>query len=418
MRMIAKMKNFLSDLWEDCFLDIRRTGNGRCAGSGRWYDQKVTPDVMSAVCYVIASESMEGPFTSKLLWHSDSFQEQVTGVFDKPDSRNRKAFNEYNKFIAHPLNVLFMAGILSRSRGKHGHSYSVASEQARDLIERMADSEKAALEFLSLYISTAAQHSGLGRLFQDFFDRQDKESFQILKNGYINFIHENTPIQKDKEPRRVFPKVLNIWAFVEKKKGTRRGRMSDDRITLLDIRYNRINSRDVRKPKSIPRQVWESPNAADRKSAIIQYHGLGRVVKEIKSFHQNISEVDDSHSGEGVPIGVQAHHIFPKSQHPEFAETRENIILLAPNQHSHAHSGDGVCQIAPAYQGFCLTRKLRTIELCMKDPNCNFYSFSVFKRMLLATGVLGTEKGIDMLKIRDVERKIWDHYMEKKKPVK
>ena len=49
--------------------------------------------------------------------------------------------------------------------------------------------------------------------FKSFLDIQTSDSYEILKDQFIEFTFQNTNIQKDKEVRRIFSKILNILSF-------------------------------------------------------------------------------------------------------------------------------------------------------------------------------------------------------------
>ena len=419
MRMSEKFMQFLRNLWKGGSLDIR------CTRNGRWYDQKVTPDVLSAICDVIVKEKRRNnsfyPFTIRSIWTSESFKDQTKDFFNKPDPRNPRAASEYDKFIGQPLNVLAAAGLLAVN-GKRPKVFSFASEEAEKLIAEIADSEMFACGFLHFYISETLKQSNLDGAFEKFFNQPDGASFSNLKDDFTRFIISNTPINGEVECHRVFAKVLNVCAFVRRTRGAHRGHMSKYRITLSDIRYNRMNFRDiaVQKPKDIPRQIWKfSPDhpalgvhvAASQRGG----YGVRKVIKDVKSFHGHKPEISDSYSGAGLPgkVTVEGHHIFPRSEYPGFSDMRENIILLTPTQHSsHAHGGTGEYHVDPAYQGFCLLQKLDTIVACENNPNCNFYSFDAFKEMLASAGILCAGK-LDTYTPDDVKREIWSFYGQK-----
>lgn len=412
MNLPPKNVNYLNGLWSQTSLDIRKTGNGR------WYDQKVTPDVMAVICDVIMKEIHKNvdkfcPFTIKDIWTSPSFEEVVTNSFSKPSSNHPMESNEYDKFIAQPLRVLEAAGILEREKWSQGHEYNITSSEAKNLITQISG-EMVACDFLDSYITKTLQESELIGLFEDFWEKQDDPSFHTLKEGYATFIKKHTPIKGDTECNRVFSKVLNICSFIRRKKGVSRGRLSSTEITLHDIRYNRTNWRDdaVGKPKHIPRQIWRinprvsvSINADPSKGRKIQ-----ATVNAIKKYHNYKPEIHDAYSGieSGTTIKVEGHHIFPKAKYPDFAEVKENIILLTPNQHtSAAHSGPGVYQISEEYQALCLSKKLEVIASCDSDPNCNFYSLTKFSDMLVSVGILSKKE----LRIDEIKRQILAYYL-------
>ena len=403
---------FLRSLWTNSRLDLRQTRNGR------WYDQKVTPDIMSAICAVISGENWkERRFTRKDVEKSPEFRQQMTDFFGKPTPGHPGSSSEYDKVASQPLNVLTAAGILEKVTDKGRKCFFIASPDAQELISEVAESEMVAYEFLRLYIAETLKQSGLNDLFDTFFEKEDKASFAKLKRGYAKFIIRYTPINGEAECARIFTKVINILAFSRKKKGTHRGRLSSVRVNLSDIRYNRTNWRDdaVRKPKETPRQIWEIHPSHPISGMIVHNAGLRvrKTVQDVKQFHNSRSEILDSHSGKDAPgaVSVQGHHIFPKSQYPNLAYIRENIILLTPTQHvSEAHGGDGVYGIDDSYQGFCLIEKLGTVMKCETDPNCNFYSLEGFKAMLVQAGVLCAVKTYNEA---DIKRAIWAFYKAK-----
>ena len=380
---------FLESLWEKSRLDIRITGNGR------WYDQKVTPDIMSAVCVGIIDNSNEKPyFTNKDIRKSSLFEEQMVDIFGKPHPSHSGASSEYDKVSAQPVNVLKSAGILNPGKN---HSFTVACPTAREIIEDIANSEEIACDFLYQYIRKSLVQSEINDLFDEFFQKEDRESFANLKSGFAKFVIKNTPINGTTECGRIFSKVLNIQSFVNKKRGTRRGSLSYGHINLNDIRYNRTNWRDdvVQKPKNVPRQQYLeiNPNNPISDVAIIVGAGIRKTVQDVKRHHNHQPEICDSNYGNDAHGRVQGHHIFPKSEYPSLANKRENIILLTPAQHVvEAHGGNGLYDISRYYQAFCLIKKLEAIMKCENDPNCNFYSFDVFKKMLVNVGILHAKK--------------------------
>lgn len=412
MKLQKKHGKFLESLWRNSRLDLRQTKNGR------WYDQKVTPDIMSAICAVIDEEDWSGEFTGKDVWESVEFKTQMADFFGKPSPRNLGSSSEYDKVVSQPLRVLHAAGLLKGiKRGIRWH-FSIASSDARTLISEIAMSETTSCEFLYLYIRETVKQSGLSDLFDSFFAKEDAQSFDALKHGYERFMIQRTPINGVTECRRIFAKVVNILAFVQKTKGARRGHLSPARINLSDIRYNRTNWRDnaVQKPKDIPRRQYRNIQPGRPVGgAVAPGAGTGarKTVQDVKRFHENKPEILDSHSGHGAPgnIPVQGHHIFPQSEYPALAHTRENIILLTPTQHvAGAHGGDGIYSIDKSYQGFCILKKLESVAKCENDPNCNFYSLDAFKEMLVHVGILNASK--TYLK-DDIEGAVWAFYKSK-----
>ena len=353
-------------------LDIRRMTEGG------FYDQKVTPDLMTAVAGVICEAvPRDADFTVRDIWDSDEFERVASDVFTKTSPSDARARLEYDKFISQPLRVLNHAEILSGEKTGGKWKYRVAN---RGILNDVSIAEGAALDFLSEYIGKMLADSGLTGRLGDFFEKQNAESLQEFEDAFRRIALESRGINK-LTIGRILPKIVNIPAFKARSRGRIRGRLSRGRITLLDIRYNRENWRDAQKAKEIPRAGISPDSAPIRAMA-------GSVMREVKEFHRRMPEVEDANSGEG---GVEAHHIFPRSAYPELATVRENIILLTPAQHAAAHP-KGTSSISKSYQLFCLTQKLDAVESCESDPDCNFYSMSDFVGMLAFCGVLDAKQ--------------------------
>lgn len=406
--MLAKHKKFLLHLNRLC-LDIRKTGNGR------WFDQKVTPDVMSAVCDVIISylnESGDAPFSGPYLIKSDAFEECVVHTFGKPSPKDARTGHEYDKFVGQQINVLASAGLLKKIQDKPS-MYEVVPKW-KDILVKMAGNEQEAIEFLSVYVGETCRQSGLTPVFDDFFGKQDRSSFLELKDEYAKFIRRHTRIKGNLEPNRIFAKVVNIQAYSKKKKGAIRGNLSASHISLYDLRYNRINFRDAKdKLKHIPRQHKKRGRDASASSS----RHVQRVIQDVKDYHGNKPGIEDAYSATDPNSHrpVEAHHIFPKGEYEWLADLRENIMLLTHTQHrSQAHGAPGLLA-EPAYQLVCLIKKLEQIKECEQNPNCNFYSFGNFRLMLLSVGILdvSSEKQLKALSYDDVLREIVRAYSPK-----
>ena len=75
-----------------------------------------------------------------------------------------------------------------------------------------------------------------------------------MQKRFIKFISGNTAINGDVEVRRIYPKLLNIYACENNLPVSVKGRMSDNEFYYTDLMYNRKNWRDVSKDKTISRQ--------------------------------------------------------------------------------------------------------------------------------------------------------------------
>ena len=370
--MSSRAAKFRRHLSKVC-LDIRRLGTARV------YDQKVAPDVTTTIADVVSRIAAgERAFTVGNVWDSDEFKQSVTGVFTKPDPKNPGVRREYDKFIGQPLLALSHARVLRKEPGVP-RQFRVANWP---ILKDIAHGELAAVDFLAEYAEKILLDSGLGEESARFFQKQDEQSLDQLGNAYAALLLKYTGVRGEKEIGRIFPKIVNVVAFKKQSRGRIGGRLSLGRITLYDIRYNRPNWRDVGKSKTTPRTERVLDGEWDAKPLI---RGAMRAVKE---HHQQRPEIEDSLSRGGV----QAHHIFPRSQHPGEAARLENIILLTPAQHSTFAHPSGTGSISKGYQLFCLLRKLEAVVKCESEPDCNFYSMVGFIDMLAQCGALGVKE--------------------------
>jgi len=390
---VKKVNRFLRD----------KNLNVREVGSGRIYDQKVTPDVMTTMCSVIVAHAglgsalADSTFTIKNLWETPEFNEIVTGVFTKPDAITDVAHHEYDKFIGQPLHVLYHAGILSQKNRGKALLYTVKEPK---WVSLLAHSEENCVVFLWCYIEKMLEESGIFNKFTNFYDNPNAQTYSAALRAYTDLFLQHTPINGETEIRRIFAKVMNIPAFKRKTRGTIRGHCSKSKITLSDIRYNQPNWCDIAsgKPKEVSRKRHRAGKPVH--SGFTQ-----KVIRDVKRHHGNTAEIHDSN--EGVSVGVDGHHILPKSIYPELSNIRENIIVLAPNQHRVAHR-KGTHDINPGFQLFCLIRKIDSIEACEKDPDCIFYNVDVFKKMLSVIGIPDADRSGH--NFDDLRRIVMTHY--------
>ena len=354
-------------------LDIRRMNE-----SG-FYDQKVTPDLMTAVAGVALRIAQSGAvFTVRSVWDSEAFEHVASNVFTKAHPSDARARLEYDKFISQPLRVLDHAGVVSGKKVRGRWEYRVSN---KPVLRDISLAEGAALDFLAEYISKMLADSGLEEAMSRFFALQNQEALNMFEGAFRSMARESRGVNK-LTMGRVLPKIVNIPAFKLRKRGRIGGRLSRGRITLFDIRYNRVNWRDAQKAKEVPRAGMLRDDAPIRALT-------SGVMREVKAFHSRRPEVTGRFSDDAK---VQAHHIFPRGAYPELAAVRENIILLTPDQHSsHAHP-KGTGSVSKSYQLFCLLKKLDAVEKCEADSDCNFYSMSDFIGMLAFCGIFDAKQ--------------------------
>lgn len=351
------MINTIEDYLQTINLDIRKTNNAR------FFDQKVQPDVLSAVCECILN-CMENKniFTVNDIRFCPYSNELVTEIFNKPDIE--KAQNEYDKFFAQPLKMLAYCGLLQENKKGRTNEYTILY---KEFIEYISLRERNAFYFLSIYLEKVLKDSDIWKSFEDFFYKQDKNSLYELRNKYVSFIIENTAITKELEPIRIFNPMLNILSFKYKKLGSKSGEVSI--INYNDLLYNRPNWRDVKKDKSLSREEFNAQffekEIDNEKFYKYQIEKAKRLVKTIHSF----SEI---HRFDAYPA-TQAHHIFLSSQFPELADIPENIIAITPNQHFYrSHPNNKTSFLDKSYQAICLISKLDSIEIDYRNGNGNY----------------------------------------------
>lgn len=390
--------------------DVRKTRNGR------WIDQKCTMDVVCLVADCIVEYIGEEPdrtFTVHDIWYNDYTVKYVQQMFSKPDP-TKEAPNEYDKYFGQPVKLLDAAGIIRGQRKGRGYVYSVVD---RELLEYIGLRERDSCRFLCLYIEKVLRDSGIYGVFEEFFDRQDKDSFRKVKEAFTNFTISNTPINGATECGRIFTKVLNQLAFCYQKRGTKGGYLSHGIITQDMIVYNRTNWRDVlsKKPKGVTRGDYEVtlPVRDDDCTASYRIH---RAKKNVRRFNDRncggrTELYDERHIQDPA---TQIHHIFPVNEFPSIADCLENLIALTPTQHySYAHPDNNTQYVDRVYQYQCLKAKAETIRKNllgqMGKPLYDFQSFLT----VLDTG-LGTEEfqEVQYMDFEDLLRKLEKYYAE------
>lgn len=341
----------------------------RISGNARWIDQKCTPDVLWSISDFILNyvDNVNEQFTVADIWTSEYAKLTIAETYSKPGTDEETAENEYDKVFSQPINLLCYAGILEDISPTSRHLYRIIN---RDVLEYIARNDIFSLRFLQYYIEKVLRDSGLYHYFQSFFDYQTSTHYNQLKNAFIQFYHDYTPVQKDYEPKRIFTKVINPLAYKYSKKGSSRGRMSRDRITRSDMMYNQDNFRDIYlgKPKEVTRREWlENHPEFDVRNGYFEQmmNRAKRIIRDSMSiFRNNISELtqfSETHT-DNTPA-TQLHHIFPKNEFPEIMHYLENLIAITPNQHfNFAHPNNNTNLIDLAAQKELLVVKTESIK--------------------------------------------------------
>lgn len=359
----------------------------RLSHNARWIDQKCASDVITIVSDCIlqyVDRTKKTPFTSMDIWHDEYTTTYVESIFKKPHPDEEMARNEYDKFFQQPMEMLAYAGVLTKCKKGSRNFYSISE---RAILEYLSIRERNSLTFLQLYINKVLADSGIKQLFDDFFIMQTKESYEIVKDGYIRFTILNTPINGEVECRRIFIKVINPLAFLHGKHGTENGRLSRGKITYDMLMYNRDNFRDIYsdKPKELTRRQYAEQFGFKPSFGFNSYisQKAKRLVRAFNdTFRGGLSEIKDGKHNADYAINI--HHIFPEADFPEICAHYENLIALTPTQHfSYAHPMGNTNRVDREYQQICLLAKAVVIQETLADMSCEqIYEFGRFMFVL------------------------------------
>lgn len=369
------MREFINNFLGQFDLDVRKSGDAR------YSDQKCTPDVVCFISDCVINIVQDGnTFTVNDIWESQYFIKNAVAVFGKPLPTNPKARHEYDKFIQQPLRLLGYAHVLNVSKIGNVNVYQINDEDMLDYISRR---ERNTYNFLYCYFKKVMEDSGMWKYFKEFIDlSKNGNATQLdylgLRDRFIRFMVGNTNINTAIEVRRIFPKILNIFAVDNNICGSERGTLSKYPFTFSELMYNRKNWRDINKEKSITRQE-AAEDAIDTQQEAFNAYYVQKAIALIRKIHHE-SEVHDAW---GNGSATQVHHIFPKSQFPQIAHYIENLILLTATQHNtKAHPNNNTQVIDKDYQLVLLLAKSKTIEKSLKKVGDKYYRKESFVYVL------------------------------------
>lgn len=358
----------------------------RLSGNGRWIDQKCAADVVTVVADCILNYGLEnsGDFCTLDIWHDTYTVENVEAIFRKPGVERDAARHEYDKFFQQPMEMLANAGVLSKTKAGKRNLYSIADYE---ILEYIALRERNALFFLKTYIEKVLRDSGIYYVFEDFFEKQTKSSYETMKSTFSNFTIAYTKINGVVECNRIFIKVLNPLAYFKHSCGTEKGRLSEHPITYDMLMYNRNNFRDLysNKPKGVTRKEYAITHPVVVNEAYYRYQSA-KAKRYLRLFNDRYRNGQTEHL-DGIHIldqAVHMHHIFPESDYPEICYFLENLIALTPTQHlSYAHPNGRTQEIDNQYQHLLLLSKADRIRENLEGENGEvIYEFSNFLYVL------------------------------------
>ena len=382
-------------------LDLRVNENHR------FTDQKCKPDVISAVAesilFYIDDETDE--FTCSDIRTSKFSNDTMVNLFQKPDIGKKTTEKEYDKVFSQPIRMFWTAGILSKV-GKRGNAYKYQVSN-REILEYIAMSDQRALSFLCIFLEKVILDSELKGAFDEFFNNQDAASFAKLKNEFTQTYFNYTGVKKKFEPARIFTQVINPLAFCRKSKGTEKGRVSKLPISYSSLCYNRVNFRDIQKPKGMSRTEFANTHTVLDTDA--ERYQVDRAKRKVRQYHsQDDVASNEVYIHDGTPH-MHAHHIFPVSLFPELSDTFENLVLINPTQHNaYAHPNGDTRTVSKSYQLLCLIAKLSSIKLS-EIKNDSFYSIHRFIEMVntgLDEDLLEPSMPIELM-----QKELADHYV-------
>lgn len=192
----------------------RRNYDVRKSGNARFTDQKCIPDVVCAVAECIIEyvrEDLSTTFSKDDIWHSQYANDLLAECFSKPDTENETTTSEYDKFFAQPMKMLAAAGILTEAKVNGVNIYRIVE---RDILSFISSREKNALVFLDVYLTKVMKDSGCMPNFEEFFNKQDKNSLYALRDKLTVLYRDYTPVRGSYEPPRIYNKIINIMAIV------------------------------------------------------------------------------------------------------------------------------------------------------------------------------------------------------------
>lgn len=401
--------NTINDFFDKYDYDVRKTGDAR------WIDQKCTYDVISIIADCIieyADENYNKEFTVSDIWHSEYARENVISIFSKPDPE-LKADNEYDKYFGQPIKLLGYSKILNVRKEKNRYYYSIGN---RELLEKIALRPTNSLNFLYEYIVKVLKDSDICIYFEKFFKTQTKEAYKDVRDAFIKFTIKHTKINGEIECGRIFTKVINPLAFKLKRKGTERGRISKNTITMNDLQYNRQNWRDELsgKDKTVTRSEHEL-TITQLKARAMSSYTINKAKKAMRKFNDsNYNGKSEVYQSTEIVNATQAHHIFKQSDYPTIADYVENLIMLTPNQHySMAHPNNKTQYVDKDFQYICLIVKSTKIYLDLtSEKEDKFYDFEDYK-FVLNTGLETDEfSSISYLDFASIINKIDYYYID------
>lgn len=181
------------------------------------------------------------------IWETQYFIQNSRVVFNKPWANDKNAKNEYNKVLSQPLKLLAYSQILNVEKVKGSLTFSVNNEELLDYISRK---DRNAYNFLYCYFTKVLNDSGFLKNLKEYKTECSNDlnnAKENVYNKYFRFISGNTPSSSKLDIRRMFHKILNIYAVEHNIPGSN-GKFA---MTFSETMYNKKNWRDINKENQL-----------------------------------------------------------------------------------------------------------------------------------------------------------------------
>jgi len=348
---------------------------------GVHYEQKITPDLIWCVSYVILDLTKDDSgraFTDKDIRESSIFNSLMQDYFSKAPQEN--AENEYNKVSSYQLGLLTYAGVLDQVSARP-KKYKINNI---DILKYVAINDLNASQFLCEYTEKFIIDNGLITVFNNYKKNSNQDNYLKLKEAYWEWAKVNTAVRGNdrKHTYRVFNKMFNVFCYKNRLPGEDASNITVGPCPYSFLIYNRTNFRDKDVPTGMTRQQYQEQVLSDIDSGGVVETLLQKAKDIIRIRHGDDSEIKDPNLGYTANSGVHVHHILPRHSYAQFSLSKENLIALTPGQHlSFSHVEANTRSINPQFQIVCLKTKFKEIKESV-DLADGFYDLREFIKIL------------------------------------
>ena len=348
---------------------------------GVHYEQKITPDLLWCVSYVIVSLIKDNPekvFTDEDVRESPVFNSLTQDYFSKAPQEN--AENEYNKFSSYQLGVLAFAGVLEQISGRPKR-YKVNNLEALNFI---ATNDFNASRFLGEYTEKFIRDNRLSEVFEIYRQSPNQDNYLRIKEAYWYWAKINTAVKGDdrRHTYRVLNKMFNVFCYKNHLPGENASNIINGPCPYSFLLYNRTNFRDVDMPSGMTRQQYQAEILSEVEQGGLVETLLKKVKDAVKARAKYDSEIKDPSLMYTKDSGIHVHHILPRHSYPQFSISKENLISLTPGQHlSLAHTGSSTKTINHEFKIICLKKKFEDIKTSL-EVHDSFYDLKEFIKII------------------------------------